>query len=187
MLVDEARRKGLIVWMDMEMSGLDPERERILEIATIITDADLKVVAEGPELVIGQPESVLSAMDAWNRKHHGESGLLDRVRASSITEAQAEEQTLAFLRAWCDPKKSPLAGNSIYQDRRFLARYMPQIDDYLHYRLIDVSTIKELARRWFPSALDRMPAKRNAHRAIDDIRESIDELRYYRRNVFRSF
>ena len=187
MLVEEARKKGLLVWMDMEMSGLEPERDRILEMATIITDADLKIVAEGPELVLSQPESVLSGMDAWNRKHHGESGLVERVRASRITEAEAEAATLAFIREYCDPKQTPLAGNSVYQDRRFLARYMPQIDNYLHYRLVDVSTIKELSRRWFPSALDRMPAKRNAHRAIDDIRESIDELRYYRRNVFRSY
>jgi oligoribonuclease len=187
MLVEEARRKGLIVWMDMEMSGLEPDRDRILEIATIVTDADLKVIAEGPELVIHQPESVLDAMDDWNRKHHGESGLIERVRASRVTEAEAEDATLEFLRGLCEPRTAPLAGNSIHQDRRFLYRYMPRVSDHLHYRLIDVSTVKELGRRWFPSVLDRMPSKRNAHRAIDDVRESIEELRFYRRNLFRSF
>lgn len=185
-MAESVRRKGLIVWMDLEMSGLDPERERIIEIATIITDADLKVIAEGPELVVHQPDSVLDTMDEWNTRHHGESGLTERVRASTVSEADAEQATLAFLREQgVQERTAPLAGNSIHQDRRFIAKYMRELDGFLHYRMIDVSTIKELASRWFPSALDRAPRKRNSHRALDDIRESIDELRYYRRNVFR--
>lgn len=185
-LAEEIRRKGLIVWMDMEMSGLEPDTDRILEIATIVTDGDLRILAEGPELVVHQPDSVLSGMDDWNRKHHGESGLTERVRQSKISEQEAESQTLAFLQQWCELRTAPLAGNSIHQDRRFLARYMRRIDAHLHYRMIDVSTVKELAVRWFPTAVDRMPRKKNAHRALDDIKESIDELRYYRNQVFAS-
>lgn len=185
-MAESVRRKGMIVWMDLEMTGLDPERERIIEVATIITDADLKVIAEGPELVVHQPDAVLDAMDDWNTRHHGDSGLTERVRTSSITEAEAEQATLEFLKAeGVLERTAPLAGNSIHQDRRFIAKYMRELDAWLHYRMIDVSTIKELASRWFPSSLDRLPRKKNSHRAMDDIRESIDELRYYRRNVFR--
>ena len=184
---EQARRNGLIVWMDLEMTGLEPDRDRIIEMATIVTDADLKVIAEGPELVIHQPDDALDAMDEWNRTHHGASELTERVRASTVTEAEAEARTVAFLRGLCEERSAPLAGNSIHQDRRFIARYMHDLDAFLHYRMIDVSTIKELAKRWFPKDLERMPRKRNSHRALDDIRESIAELRYYRRNLFRSF
>ncbi len=175
-----------LVWVDLEMTGLDVERERILEIATIVTDGELNVIAEGPELVIRQPAAVLDAMDEWNKKHHGESGLVDRVRASSIDTAQAEQLTLAFVAQHVPARSAPLAGNSIHQDRLFLARYMKALETHLHYRNVDVSTLKELVRRWYPAAYDARPRKKGAHRALDDIRESIDELRYYRDAVFRT-
>lgn len=169
----------------MEMTGLDPEKERIIEVATIITDGNLTELAAGPELVIKQPDEVLDAMDAWNKSHHGGSGLIDRVKASTTSEAAAEEQILAFVNAHAGAKERPvLAGNSIHQDRRFIRRYMPALDARLHYRMVDVSTIKELARRWYPSVLARSPAKKDSHRALDDIRDSIDELRFYRGNIF---
>lgn len=174
-----------MVWIDLEMTGLDPERERIIEVAVAITDGQLNPVAEGPSLVIHQPESILSAMDDWNREHHGASGLVARVRASRVTEADAEAQVLAFVAEHCESGACPLAGNSVHRDRRFLRRYMRQLDDYLHYRIIDVSTVKELVRRWYPQAFAQAPAKRDTHRALDDIRESIAELRYYREAVFR--
>jgi oligoribonuclease len=174
-----------LVWIDMEMSGLEPDRERILEIAAVITDGDLELVAEGPEIVVHQPESVLEAMDEWNTSHHGASGLVARVRASSISEAEAEAQVVAFIAEHVGPRKAPLAGNSVHQDRRFLARYMPKIDEYLHYRIVDVSTIKELCGRWYPDAYRRRPEKKNVHRALDDIRESIEELRFYRTAIFK--
>jgi len=167
------------------MTGLDPDRERIIEIAVLVTDAQLEITAEGPDLVIHQPETLLSQMDGWNQKHHAASGLLERVRASTISEAEAEAEVLAFLRAHVPERSVPLAGNSIHQDRRFLRRYMPSVDNYLHYRNLDVSTIKELTRRWYPELYAKAPDKRGAHRALDDIRESIAELRYYRTNVFR--
>lgn len=167
------------------MTGLDPDRERIIEIAVLVTDAQLEIVAEGPDLVIHQPENLLEAMDGWNRKHHAASGLLERVRASTIGEAEAEAEVLAFLRAHVAERSVPLAGNSIHQDRRFLRRYMPSVDAHLHYRNVDVSTIKELARRWYPEVYAKAPEKRGSHRALDDIRESIAELRYYRAQLFR--
>jgi len=173
-----------LIWMDLEMSGLDPERNTILEIATLITDADLGVVAEGPVLAIHQPDAVLEGMDDWNRDHHAASGLTARVRSSPYSMADAERETLAFVRRYCTERSSPLCGNSIHQDRRFLVRYMPQLDAYLHYRNIDVSTVKELVRRWYPNG-PHPPEKRHAHLALDDIRESIDELRFYRQHVFR--
>jgi oligoribonuclease len=173
-----------LVWIDMEMSGLDVERERILEIATILTDDSLRVIATGPNLVVHQPDEVLAAMDNWNRTHHGESGLIDRVRASKVTEREAEEETLRFIEDYCEPGLCPLAGNSVWQDRRFLAKYMPRLDAFLHYRIIDVSTIKELARRWYPDRLREATPKVSSHRAMDDIRESIQELRFYRRRIF---
>jgi oligoribonuclease len=179
-------RAQRIVWIDLEMTGLDPERERIIEAAVLITDSELQIVAEGPELVIHQPDTLLDGMDAWNTEHHGRSGLTDRVRASTTSEAQAEAELLAFVRQHCDEKTAPLAGNSVWQDRRFLARYMPKLETYLHYRLIDVSTLKELARRWLPEVLDSAPAKRNTHRALDDIRESLEELRHYRATFTRA-
>ncbi len=172
-----------LVWIDLEMTGLNPDVERIIEIATIVTSADLEILAEGPVLAIHQPELVLAAMDEWNTSHHGESGLTARVRASRVDEAGAEQQTLAFLRRYLPENTSPLCGNSIGTDRRFLARYMPALEAFFHYRSIDVSTIKELARRWAPQ-LPPME-KKNEHLALADIRESIAELRYYREHVFR--
>jgi oligoribonuclease len=173
-----------LVWVDLEMTGLRVERERILEIATIITDAELEIVAEGPELVVHQSAETLAAMDEWNQKHHGASGLIDRVKASTISDADAEAQTLAFVRAHVGEGKAPLAGNSIHQDRLFLAAYMPTLESFIHYRNVDVSTLKELVRRWYPAAYDARPTKKGSHRALDDIRESIAELRYYREAVF---
>jgi len=174
-----------LVWMDLEMTGLDAERERIIEIAAIVTDANLEILAEGPNLVVHQPDALLEAMDEWNTKHHGESGLVDRVKASTIDESQAEEAILGFLKQHCSGRP-PLCGNSVHQDRRFLRRYMPELDAFLHYRLIDVSTVKELGRRWYPEAYAKRPTKRGNHRALDDIRESLEELRYYRASMFRT-
>ena len=174
-----------LVWIDMEMSGLDPDVERVLELATIITDKDLVVVAELPEIVVHQPDEVLAAMDKWNTEHHGASGLTERVRASAVTEAEAEAAVIAFVDAHVPAAERPvLAGNSIHQDRRFIVRYLPALDRRLHYRMVDVSTVKELARRWYPDTFDKRPAKRETHRALDDIRESIDELRYWREQIF---
>ena len=175
----------VLVWLDMEMTGLDPDRERIIEVATILTDGQLTEIAVGPELVIHQADEILTAMDDWNTKHHGGSGLTQRVKESQITDAEAEAQTIAFIDAHVSPRERPvLAGNSIHQDRRFIRRYMPMLEKRLHYRMVDVSTIKELARRWYPQVISRQPSKRDTHRALDDIRESIDELRYYRSQVF---
>ena len=174
-----------LVWIDMEMTGLDPERERVIELAAIITDKDLVIVAEGPELVVHQSEEILGAMDDWNKKHHGGSGLVERVRASTISDADADAAVVAFIDAHVPAAERPvLAGNSIHQDRRFINRYLPALDRRLHYRMVDVSTVKELARRWYPALYDSRPAKRESHRALDDIRESIDELRFYRQTVF---
>lgn len=180
---DRPGQPALLVWIDMEMSGLEAESCRILEIATLVTDADLRVVAEGPDLVVHQPESVLDAMDEWNTEHHGASGLTGAVRRSSLSEAEAERRTLKFLNTHCEAGKSPLCGNSIGQDRLFLARYMPDLERFLHYRNVDVSSIKELAARWYPGLA--IPPKKESHRALEDILESIEELRFYRENLFR--
>ena len=175
----------VLVWLDMEMTGLDPGKERIIEIATILTDGNLVELGVGPDLVIHQVDDVLAAMDEWNRTHHKASGLTERVKASAVTDGDAEAQTLAFLSQHVGAKERPvLAGNSIHQDRRFIRKYMPKLDARLHYRMVDVSTIKELARRWFPAVVAKQPAKKDTHRALDDIRESIEELRFYRANVF---
>lgn len=175
----------VLIWLDMEMTGLDPAVERVIEIATILTDGQLTEIAIGPELVIHQPDDVLAKMDDWNTKHHAASGLTQRVRESTITDADADAQTVAFINAHVSPRERPvLAGNSIHQDRRFIRRYLPQLEKRLHYRMVDVSTIKELARRWYPQVTAKQPAKRDTHRALDDIRESIAELRFYRGHVF---
>ena len=173
-----------LVWMDLEMTGLDPEEDVIIEMATIITDSALKVVAEGPVFAIATAESRLAAMDEWNQTHHAASGLLDRVLKSSVTMPEAEAQTLAFLEAHVEKDTAPLCGNSVWQDRRFLCRYMKTLESYLHYRIIDVSTIKELALRWRPDLLASF-TKENAHTALADIRESIAELRYYREHFLK--
>ena len=169
-----------LVWIDLEMTGLDPDRDRIIEIATIVTDSELGVLAEGPVIAIHQPDAVLDAMDDWNRTTHGASGLIDRVRRSHSTTADAEQQTLAFLEIHADPGSSPMCGNSICQDRRFLYREMPRLERFFHYRNLDVSTIKELARRWAPEVLAGL-VKESRHQALDDVRESIRELGYYRK------
>lgn len=173
-----------LVWMDLEMTGLDPEKERIIEIATIVTDSHLEVVAEGPVLSVRQPESLLEAMDDWNQSHHANSGLLERLRKEGVTEREAEAATLAFLEQHVDKKRSPLCGNTIWQDRRFLSRYMPTLEDYLHYRMVDVSSIKELVQRWRPDLMAGF-SKKNEHTALADVRESIAELRYYREHFLR--
>lgn len=173
-----------LVWIDLEMTGLNTNTDHILEIATIITDANLNVIAQGPVLAIHQPDSVLDGMDDWNKRTHSGSGLIERVRASTLTTGEAEAQTLRFIQDYVPKNKSPLCGNSICQDRRFLARLMPTLEEYLHYRNLDVSSIKEIARRWKPSIAEGFE-KKNTHKALDDIMESIAELKYYRDNFFR--
>jgi oligoribonuclease len=176
----------MLAWMDLEMTGLDPDRHVIVEIATIITDDDLQIVAEGPDLIVHATEDELAHMDDVVVRMHTESGLLDKIRSSELSLADAGAQTLAFLKQHVpDARTVPLCGNSIGTDRRFLARHLPEIEDHLHYRSVDVSTIKELAKRWMPSLLKAAPAKVGSHRALDDIRESIDELRFYRTALFR--
>ena len=170
---------GRLIWIDLEMTGLDPTRDRIIEMATIVTDDQLTVIAEGPVLAIHQSDELLAGMDAWNRKHHGQSGLTERVRASTLSEAEAEAQTLAFLKQHVKAGQSPMCGNSVWQDRRFLIGSMPKLDAFFHYRLIDVSTIKELAKRWRPELYSAFK-KHSKHEALADIRESIEELGYYR-------
>lgn len=172
-----------LIWIDLEMTGLDPDRDYIIEIATIITDSELRIIAEGPVAVIHRDDQVLGAMDEWNTKQHKKSGLMDRVRSSSLSDAEAEQMTLEFIRRYAPPNTSPMCGNSICQDRRFLYRAMPQLERYFHYRNLDVSTIKELASRWAPNVKEF--EKKSTHLALDDIRESVEELRYYRQYVFK--
>ena len=173
-----------LIWVDMEMTGLDPERDVVIEIATVITDSQLNTLAEGPVIAIHQDDAVLAAMDEWNTTHHTQSGLVERVRASAQDEHSATRHTLAFLEQWVPPGASPMCGNSICQDRRFMARYMPELEAYFHYRNLDVSTLKILMQRWRPE-LEAGIRKSAAHLALADIRESIEEMRYYREHFLR--
>ena len=176
----------MLVWMDLEMTGLDPAKDRIVEIATLVTDDELEVVAEGPDLVIAAPAEALAEMETVVRQMHTRSGLLEAIAATTTTLEQAAKATLEFVQANVpEARKVPLCGNSIGTDRRFLAAYMPELENYLHYRSIDVSTIKELARRWYPGAFAGAPKKQGAHRALDDIKESIAELQFWRQQIFR--
>lgn len=181
----EAAAASKLLWVDLEMTGLDPATCAIVEIATIVTDRELNLVAEGPCLVIHQPEEVLAGMSAFVRDLHTKSGLLARIKTSDVTLETAAAQTLAFVEAHCQKGASVLCGNSVWKDKQFLERYMPQVIAFLHYRMIDVSTIKELVRRWYPPAF-QAPKKSEVHRALDDIRESIEELKFYREKVFVS-
>lgn len=174
-----------LLWLDMEMTGLSPETDRIIELAIVVTDADLNTVAEGPVLVVHQPDAVMNAMDNWNKGTHGKSGLIDRVKASQLAEADAEAQMLEFVKQHVPPRTSPMCGNSICQDRRFMARSMPQLEAFFHYRNLDVSTLKELAKRWRPGLCETFK-KSNRHEALADIYESIDELKFYREHFIRN-
>jgi len=173
-----------LIWIDLEMTGLRPEQDLIIEIATLITDPQLNILAEGPVLAVKQPDEALAAMDDWNQKHHGQSGLIQRVKDSQVDALEAQRQTLEFLRAWVDHRASPMCGNSICQDRRFLARYMPELENFFHYRNLDVSSVKEIARRWKPGILSGYN-KQSKHIALDDIKDSIEELAYYREHLFQ--
>ncbi|MDO6422534.1 oligoribonuclease [Saccharophagus degradans] len=173
-----------LIWIDLEMTGLVPDRDVIIEIATIVTDAQLNVLAEGPMLAIAQPKAVMDGMDEWNTNQHGKSGLTERVLNSAVSTAMAEQQTIEFLQQWVPAGKSPICGNSIGQDRRFLARYMPRLEEYFHYRNLDVSTLKELVVRWKPEVLNGF-TKKGAHLALDDIKDSIAELKHYREHFIK--
>ena len=173
-----------LIWIDLEMTGLEPQQDHIIEIATIVTDARLEVIAEGPVLAIHQSDEILGQMDEWNTNTHTASGLVGRVRASRVDEAAAAQQTLDFLARYLPERKSPMCGNSICQDRRFLAKHMPQLEAFFHYRNLDVSTLKELVQRWRPELMENL-SKKGSHQALDDIRESIEELRYYREHFLR--
>ena len=173
-----------LIWIDLEMTGLDTQNDVIIEIATIVTDAELNILAEGPILAIHQSDEILAGMDEWNTKQHGGSGLTERVRKSKINEAEAERQTIEFLREYVPSNTSPMCGNSICQDRRFLARCMPELEDYFHYRNLDVSTLKELAKRWAPEVTKGV-VKNGSHLAMDDIKDSIEELKHYREHFIK--
>ncbi|KAE9541974.1 oligoribonuclease [Ursidibacter maritimus] len=178
------QNKQNLIWIDLEMTGLDPEKERIIEIATIVTDKDLNILAEGPVLAIHQPDELLNKMSEWCVKTHTENGLVERVKQSKLTERAAELQTLDFLRKWVPKGASPICGNSVAQDKRFLYRYMPDLAEFFHYRHLDVSTLKELASRWKPEMLNQF-SKKNTHLALDDIKESIEELKFYREHFIK--
>jgi len=173
-----------LIWIDLEMTGLEPQRDQIIEIATVVTDKNLEVLAHGPVLAIQQPVSIMNAMDEWNTLHHGDSGLTERVLNSTISRHSAENATLEFLKQYVDSGKSPMCGNSICQDRRFMARLMPELEVYFHYRNLDVSTLKELANRWKPEIVGGF-VKKSAHLALEDVIESIDELKYYRQHFIK--
>lgn len=173
-----------LIWIDLEMTGLNVDHDHIIEIATIVTDSNLNILAEGPVLALHQPDDILNSMDEWNQKHHSQSGLIDRIRASTIDEVKAEKMTLEFLSQWTSPGKSPMCGNTICQDRRFLWNYMPKLEHHFHYRNLDVSTVKILAQRWAPQIAGGI--KKNAeHKALQDIRDSIEELKYYRQHFIK--
>lgn len=173
-----------LIWIDLEMTGLNPDNDVIIEIATIVTDKNLNVLAQGPVLAVHQPDTIMAKMDQWNQQHHGQSGLIARVKESTIDTATAQQQTIAFLEQWVPPNKSPICGNSICQDRRFLYRYMPQLESYFHYRHLDVSTLNILVAQWSPQLLAGFK-KQDKHRALDDIMDSIAELKYYRTHFIK--
>jgi oligoribonuclease len=179
-----AQDANRLIWIDMEMTGLSPEADRIIEVALVVTDQDLNVLAEGPVRVVHQAEDILDAMDSWNKGTHGRSGLIDKVKASTLSEAEVEDQMVRFLSEFVPPNASPMCGNSVCQDRRFLAHYMPRLEAQFHYRNLDVSTLKELARRWKPEVLAGF-SKQSKHEALADIYESIEELKYYREHLLR--
>jgi len=179
-----AQNQNYLIWLDMEMTGLNPDSDRIIEVAMVITDADLEVIVESPVLVVHQADSVLDGMDAWNKSTHGKSGLIDKVKASTLDEATAEEQLLAFLKEHVPERASPMCGNSICQDRRFMARWMPKLEAWFHYRNLDVSTLKELAKRWKPEVAQGVK-KHGKHEALADIYESINEMKHYREHFIR--
>ena len=182
---DIVQNPAHLIWIDLEMTGLNPDQDLIIEIATIITDTQLTIIAEGPVIAIHQDDATLAGMDEWNTRQHNASGLVAQVRASSIDTAQAERLTLAFVSRYVPSGQSPMCGNSICQDRRFLARYMPTLEKWFHYRNLDVSTVKELAKRWAPTVITAAPKKDSSHRALDDIRDSVAELRHYRDHFLR--
>jgi oligoribonuclease len=184
-LVNLAPSEHNLIWIDLEMTGLVPERDRIIEVAVVVTDPQVTVRVEGPVFAVHQSDAVLDGMDAWNKGTHGKSGLTERVRASTVDEASAAEQVMAFLRRYVGAGKSPMCGNSVCQDRRFLAIHMPQLEAFFHYRNLDVSTLKELARRWKPEVLEGFK-KAQAHTALADVHESIDELLHYRRHLLQA-
>ena len=178
-------KKQHLIWIDLEMTGLSPDTDRIIEIATIITNTDLQIVSEGPVFAVHQSKAVMDGMDDWNQRHHGANGLIERVRLSPYNESVAEQLTIQFLSQYSERGYSPMCGNSICQDRRFLARYMPALESFFHYRNLDVSTVKELAKRWRPDLMDALK-KESSHKALDDIRDSIKEMQYYREHFIRT-